>query len=65
MSASFTPDLKKLLSENGCYFIRQSRGDHEIWYSPITERSFVVDSSIKSRHTANAVLKQAGLNKAF
>ncbi|MDV2993253.1 MAG: hypothetical protein N4J56_002907 [Chroococcidiopsis sp. SAG 2025] len=65
MSASFTPDLKKLLSEAGCYFIRQGRGNHEIWYSPITERNFVVDSSIKSRHTANAVLKQAGLDKAF
>jgi len=65
MSASFTPDLKKLLSEAGCYFVRQGRGDHEIWYSPITERNFVVDSSIKSRHTANAVLKQAGLDKAF
>lgn len=65
MSASFTPNLKKLLSEAVCYFIRKGRGNHEIWYSPITERNFVVDSSIKSRHTANAVLKQAGLNKAF
>jgi len=26
---------------------------------------FPVDSKIKSRHTANAVLKQAGLKKAF
>lgn len=65
MSASFTPNLKKLLSEAGCYFVRQGRGDREIWYSPITEQNFVVDSSIKSRHTANAVLKQAGLDKAF
>ncbi|MUL37158.1 type II toxin-antitoxin system HicA family toxin [Gloeocapsopsis dulcis] len=65
MSASFTPALKRLLSDAGCYFVRQGRGDHEIWYSPITDRHFVVDGSIKSRHTANAVLKQAGLNKAF
>jgi hypothetical protein len=27
--------------------------------------NFVVDSKIKSRHTANAVLKQAGLPKQF
>ena len=57
--------IKKILSEAGCYFIRQGKGDHEIWYSPITKQNFVGDSSIKSRHTANAVLKQAGLDKAF
>jgi hypothetical protein len=65
MGASFTPELKQILSEAGCYFERQGKGDHELWYSPITNRRFVVDSSIKSRHTANAVLKQAGLAKAF
>ena len=36
-----------------------------VWYSPITGRKFVVDGKIKSRHTANAVLKQAGLPKKF
>jgi hypothetical protein len=58
MASSFTPELKKLLLEANCYFERHGKGDHEIWYSPITERRFVVD-------TANAVLKQAGLTKAF
>lgn len=65
MGASFTPELKKILLEAGCYFERQGKGDHEIWYSPITNRRFVVDGTIKSRHTANGVLKQAGLPKAF
>ncbi|WP_445626325.1 type II toxin-antitoxin system HicA family toxin [Nostoc sp. DSM 114167] len=65
MGASFTPELKKILTEAGCYFERQGKGDHEIWYSPISDHRFVVDNSIKSRHTANAVLKQAGLLKAF
>ena len=65
MASSLTPELKKILARSGCYFERQGKGDHEIWYSPITERRFVVDSSIKSRHTANAVLKQAGLGKSF
>lgn len=62
---SFTLPLKKLLQENGCRFERQGKGDHEIWYSPHSGRRFVVDSDIKSRHTANAVLKQAGLGKHF
>ena len=65
MPKSLTPRLKKLLIQAGCYFERQGKGDHEIWFSPITKRRFVVDSAIKSRHTANAVLKQAGLSKAF
>lgn len=60
-----TPRLKKLLTKAECYFERQGKGDHEIWFSPLTKRRFVVDNSIKSRHTANAVLKQAGLPKAF
>lgn len=65
MAKSFTPDLKRLLLEADCVFERQGKGDHEIWYSPVTEQRFVVDNAIKSRHTANAVLKQAGLPKAF
>ncbi|MBD2414167.1 hypothetical protein FACHB389_22135 [Nostoc calcicola FACHB-389] len=65
MGASFTPELKKMLLEVGCYFQPQGKGDREIWYSPITDRQFVVDETIKSRHTANGVLKQAGLPKAF
>ena len=63
--ADFTPDLLKLLRENGCNFVRHGKGDHDIWWSPITRRNFVVDGKIKSRHTANAVLKQAGLEKNF
>ena len=63
--AEYTKDLKKILREAGCTFERQGKGDHELWYSPITAVRFVVDNAIKSRHTANAVLKQAGLPKKF
>jgi hypothetical protein len=62
---NYTSVLKKLLRKHGCSFERQGRGDHEIWYSPIKDIRFVVDNKIKSRHTANAVLKQAGLSKHF
>ena len=63
--ADYAPALKKLLRESGCRFDRPAKGDHEFWYSPHTNRKFVVDHEIKSRHTANEVLKQAGLSKAF
>ena len=63
--ADFSPELKRILREQGCRFERQGKGDHEIWFSPVSGRRFPVDSRIKSRHTANAVLKQAGLPKKF
>ncbi|WP_343328014.1 type II toxin-antitoxin system HicA family toxin [Leptolyngbya sp. CCY15150] len=65
MVKSLTPKLKQILQSASCSFERQGKGDHEIWYSPITQRRFAVDNAIKSRHTANAVLKQAGLPKQF
>jgi hypothetical protein len=46
-------------------FERPGKGDHEIWFSPVSGVRFVVDHTIKSRHTANAVMKQAGLIKKF
>lgn len=63
--ADYTPELKRVLRAAGCRFERAGKGDHEIWFSPITERRFPVDAKIKSRHTANGVLKQAGLAKWF
>ena len=63
--ADYSPAVKQILRESGCYFERAGKGDHQIWYSPITNRRFPVDSKIKSRHTANGILKQAGLPKQF
>jgi hypothetical protein len=63
--ADYAGRLKRLLRQVGCRLERQGKGDHEIWYSPITKQRFPVDNKIKSRHTANGILKQAGLDKAF
>jgi len=57
--------LKEILRAQGCRYDRPGRGDHDIWYSPITNRRFPVDHKILPRHTANAVLKQAGIPKQF
>lgn len=61
----YTKALKKLLLEAGCYQVRQGRGDHENWFSPINGKPFTIDGKIMSRHLANVVLKQAGLPKRF
>jgi hypothetical protein len=65
VAGNFSAELKRILRDAGCRPVRQGKGDHEIWYSPLTDRNFPVDSKIKSRHTANGVLKQAGLPKRF
>jgi hypothetical protein len=59
--ADFSREVRRILREGGCYFVRQGKGDHEIWYSPITNTTFPVDGKIVSRHSA----KDAGLPKAF
>lgn len=41
------------------------KGSHEIWFSPGSNRHVTVPRPTRSRHTADEVLKQAGLPKAF
>jgi predicted RNA binding protein YcfA (HicA-like mRNA interferase family) len=62
---NFSKSLKLALSKAGWQFLRSGKGDHEIWHDPATGKKVIVDNSMKSRHTANGVLKQAGLPKAF
>jgi HicA toxin of bacterial toxin-antitoxin, len=59
--AGYSDQLKEILRQNGCRRERQGKGDHEIWYSPLSGKKFPIDSNIKSRHTANGILKQAGI----
>ena len=62
--SGFTEPLKDILVANKCWLVRGHRA-HEIWESPISKKRFTVDNNIKSRHTANAVLRQAGIPKTF
>jgi hypothetical protein len=57
--------LSRLLRDAGCRIERQGKGSHEIWYSPVTGRTFSVPRTIKKTTTANGILAQAGLPKAF
>jgi predicted RNA binding protein YcfA (HicA-like mRNA interferase family) len=60
----YYPSLVERLRTAGCERLDGGKGSHEKWRSPIDGRIFVVPRT-KSRHTANEVLKQAGLPKAF
>jgi predicted RNA binding protein YcfA (HicA-like mRNA interferase family) len=50
--------------EAGWERVPGGKGSHEKWRNPGGDRTVVV-ARTKSRHTANEVLKQAGLPKAF
>ena len=65
MASQFDRALRDLLKAAGCDLVRQGKGSHEIWNSPITKKNFPVPIGIPSRHTANAILRQAGLVKGF
>ncbi len=56
-------ELKKILKNHGCK-IDHDGGRHEIWYSPITDKTFPVGrhkSEDVSKGTLKVILKQAGI----
>jgi hypothetical protein len=63
--AEYEKKVRKKLSEYGCSFLRRGKGDHDMWYSPLSDRNFPVDGEIKSRHMANLIMKQAGIDYRF
>ena len=63
--AEYEKKVRDMLKDSGCSFVRHGIGDHDIWHSPITGKNFPVDSKIKSRHTANGIMKDAGIDHKF
>ena len=63
--ADYAPELKNVLRDAGWRFERSGKGDHESWLNPSTDKHVSVDAKIKSRHTANGILKQAGLHNSY
>ena len=55
--ADYYREVVTRLRAGGFEFKRQGRGDHEIWWNPRT--------GVRSKVTANEILKDAGLAKAF
>jgi len=63
--AEYEKEVRRKLMEYGCSFKRHGKGDHDIWFSPISKKSFPVDGVIKSRHLANVIMRQAGIKYHF
>lgn len=60
-------ELKKILRKNGCRCNHEG-ANHEIWYSPITNKMFpVARHNMKevANGTLKAILKQAGIELKY
>lgn len=64
MPKDFYNDIIVLLNAAGWAKAPGGKGSHEKWRHAESGKTVIVPRS-KSRHTANEVLKQAGLPKAF
>ncbi len=54
-------ELRKLLEEHGCRYVREARhGGHEIWHCP-GQRPFSVPKNLKGEGTLRKILKDAGI----
>ena len=56
--------VKEQLLKHGCKLVRTGKGSHEIWLCP-NGISVTVNHLCKSRHTANAIMKQAVIDYKF
>lgn len=61
----YSDALKDLLGKNGWHFHRQGKGSHEVWCSPDKKKFVTVFANMKSRHTANDILKDASIKHKF
>ena len=52
-------DLITILKEAGCTLVRQGKGSHQTWESPITGKRFTVPHPKKS--LPKGILRDAGL----
>ena len=59
----YTKQVKDILKKNNCKFVRNGKGDHERWYSPIIDANFSIDGKITNRISANKQLKNAGISE--
>ena len=65
MAGIYRP-VSRILIDNGWEKTREGKGSHEIWAHPDNPGLEIsVPGNLKDHHTANSILKQAGLPKQF
>ena len=63
--AEYEKKLRAVMKQFGCEFVRHGKGSHDVWKSPFTIKPIAVPTKIKSRHMANEILKESGIDYRF
>ena len=61
--AEYEKIVRKILDENGCYFVRHAKGDHDLWHSPINNRPRYSRWENKITAHGKRNIKQAGIKE--
>lgn len=65
MAKGFYKDVTRALAAAGFEYEKNAKGGHERWVNRETGRLVIVPNPLKSRHTANDILKSADIEKKF
>jgi len=64
--ANYGNDVRRLLSGDGYVKLqKRGKGSHSMWYSDVKNITVTVKDKIKSRHSANEILKDAKIDCKF
>ena len=63
MPEGFYDDVIAEIRRRGYAYWKNAKGSHEKWRHPENGRILIVPRTLKSRHTANAILKDSGSAK--
>ena len=63
MPSNYYHQVVDAIRKQGFTRIRQGKGSHEIWARPGAAPKVSIPRRLRSRHTANRILKDAGCNE--
>jgi len=64
--ADYGDSVRRLLSDDGYIKLsRRGKGSHSVWYNNAKNITVTVKDKIKSRHSANEVLKDAKISHKY
>ena len=64
--ADYGDDVRRLLSRDGYSKLpRRGKGSHSMWFNDAKNITVTVNDRIKSRHSANEILKDAKIDHRF
>jgi predicted RNA binding protein YcfA (HicA-like mRNA interferase family) len=61
--AEYEKKVREILRQNGFSFHHHGKGDHDVWSKSAIK--VTVDGKIKSRHMANHIMQEAGIDHHF